>query len=83
VQTADERVLAGGTAYLTDIGMTGSSAGVIGMDAKDVIARFTSVTTRRADHSTGEVRICAALIDADAETGRAREISRLSLPHES
>ena len=83
VQTADERVLAGGTAYLSDVGMTGSYSGVIGMDAKDVIARFTSVTTRRAEHSTGEVRICAALIDVDEETGRAREISRLSLPHES
>jgi len=83
VQTADERVLAGGTAYLSDVGMTGSYAGVIGMDAADVIARFTSVTTRRAEHSTGEVRICAALIDVDEETGRAREISRLSLPHES
>lgn len=83
VQTADERVLAGGTAYLSDVGMTGSYAGVIGMDAGDVIARFTSVTTRRAEHSTGEVRICAALVDVDEETGRAREISRLSLPHES
>lgn len=83
VQTADERVLALGTAYLSDVGMTGSYAGVIGMDAADVIARFTSVTTRRAEHSTGEVRICAALIDVDEETGRARQISRLSLPHES
>lgn len=83
VQTADERVLPAGTAYLSDVGMTGSYAGVIGMDARDVIARFTSVTTRRAEHSTGEVRICAALIDVDEETGRAREISRLSLPHES
>lgn len=83
VQTADERVLPGGTAYLTDLGMTGSYAGVIGMDASDVIARFTSVTMRRAEHSTGDVRICAALIDVDEETGRAREISRLSLRHES
>jgi metallophosphoesterase (TIGR00282 family) len=83
VQTADERVLPQGTAYLSDIGMTGSYAGVIGMDAADVIARFTSVTVRRAEHSTGDVRICAALIDVDEATGRAREISRLSLPHES
>ena len=83
VQTADERVLPGGAAYLTDVGMTGSYDGVIGMDARDTIARFTSVTSRRADHSTGEVRICAALLDVDEETGRAREISRLSLRHES
>jgi metallophosphoesterase (TIGR00282 family) len=83
VQTADERVLPKGTAYLTDIGMTGSYDGVIGMDAQDVIARFTSVTMRRAGHSSGDVRICAALIEVDDETGRAREISRLSLSHKS
>jgi calcineurin-like phosphoesterase len=83
VQTADERILTGGTAYLTDIGMTGSYSGVIGMDRKDVIARFTSVTTRRAEHSTGDVRICAAVIDVDEATGHAREISRLSLKHEA
>ncbi|MDQ3906990.1 MAG: TIGR00282 family metallophosphoesterase [Acidobacteriota bacterium] len=83
VQTADERVLPKGTAYLTDIGMTGSYAGVIGMDAADVIARFTNVTMRRAEHSTGDVRICAAIIDIDEATGRAREITRLSLAHES
>ena len=83
VQTADERVLPGGTAYLTDIGMTGSYAGVIGMEKADVIARFTTGLPRRAEHSKGDVRICAAVIDVDEETGRAREISRLSLKHES
>jgi metallophosphoesterase (TIGR00282 family) len=83
VQTADERILPGGTAFLSDIGMTGSYAGVIGMDKDDVIARFTSVTHRRAEHSAGNVRICAAVIEIDDETGRASEISRLSLPHES
>ncbi len=82
VQTADERILPNGTAYLTDIGMTGSYAGVIGMDHVDVIARFTSAISRRAEHSTGDVRICAAVIDVDEATGRAREISRLSLKHE-
>lgn len=83
VQTADETILPGGTAYLTDIGMTGSYAGVIGMSKADVIARFTSVTFRRAEHSAGKVRICAAVIDIDEDTGRAREIQRLNLSHES
>ena len=82
IQTADERILPQGTAYLTDIGMTGSYAGVIGMNTEDVLARFTSVTSKRAEHSAGDVRICAVLIDVDEETGRAREISRLSLRHE-
>jgi metallophosphoesterase (TIGR00282 family) len=83
IQTADERILTGGTAYISDLGMTGSYAGVIGMNKDDVIARFKSALNRRAEHSTGDVRICAVTIDIDEETGRAREIARLSLPHES
>jgi metallophosphoesterase (TIGR00282 family) len=82
IQTADERILPGGTAYLTDLGMTGSYAGVIGMNKSDVIARFTSVTARRADHATGQVRICAAVLDIDENTGRARNIERLNLSHD-
>ena len=82
VQTADERILPEGTAYLTDLGMTGSYSGVIGMDKRDVIARFTSAIARRAEHSHGQVRICAAVVDIDESTGRAREIKRLSLSHE-
>jgi metallophosphoesterase (TIGR00282 family) len=82
VQTADERILPGGTAYLTDLGMTGSYAGVIGMNKADVLARFTSVTARRAEHSSGQVRICAAVLEIDVATGHARNIQRLSLSHE-
>jgi len=82
VQTADERILPEGTAYLTDIGMTGSYAGVIGMSKSDVIARFTSVTVRRAEHSHGQVRICAAVVNVDESTGKARELHRLNLAHE-
>ncbi len=83
VQTADERILPGGTAFLTDLGMTGSHSGCIGMEKESVIARFLSPATPRPEHSKGGVLICAALIDVDDSTGRAREISRLSLPHES
>jgi metallophosphoesterase (TIGR00282 family) len=82
VQTADERILPQGTAYLTDLGMTGSYAGVIGMSKSDVLARFTSVTARRAEHSSGQVRICGAVIDVDEATGRARGIERVNLAHE-
>ena len=82
VQTADERILPEGTAYLTDLGMTGSYAGVIGMNKADVIARFTSVIARRAEHASGHVRICAAVIDIDETNGRARSIERLSLSHD-
>jgi len=83
VQTADERILPKGTAYLTDLGMTGSYGGVIGMDTNDVIARFTSVTARKAEHSSGHVRICGAVIDVDETTGQAREIQRLNLAHQA
>jgi 2',3'-cyclic-nucleotide 2'-phosphodiesterase len=82
VQTADERILPAGTAYLSDLGMTGSYAGVIGMNKADVIARFTSATAGRAGHASGDVRICAAVLDVDEETGRARSIERINLPHE-
>ena len=82
VQTADERILPQGTAYLSDIGMTGSYSGVIGMNKSDVIARFTSATARRAEHSSGQVRICAVVVDVDESTGQAREIQRLNLSHE-
>ncbi|HKV35939.1 MAG TPA: TIGR00282 family metallophosphoesterase [Pyrinomonadaceae bacterium] len=82
VQTADERILPQGTAYLTDLGMTGSYAGVIGMNKSDVLARFTSVTARRAEHSSGQVRICGAVIDVDEETGHARGIERVNLAHD-
>lgn len=82
VQTADERILPQGTAYLTDVGMTGSYDGVIGMNKADVIARFTSVIARRAEHSNGQVRICAAVIDIDETTGKARAIERINLAHD-
>lgn len=83
VQTADERILPRGAAFITDLGMTGSYSGCIGMEKEGVIARFLGPATPRPEHSKGDVRICAALIDVDDATGRAREISRLSLPHES
>jgi len=81
VQTADERILPEGAAYLTDLGMTGSYSGVIGMKKGDVIARFTSAIRTKAEQSKGDVRICGAVIDVDEETGRARSIERINLEH--
>ncbi|HEX8287459.1 MAG TPA: TIGR00282 family metallophosphoesterase [Pyrinomonadaceae bacterium] len=79
VQTADERILENGTAYITDIGMTGSYAGVIGMDKHHILERFTKFPARRADHSKGDVWICAIVLDIDEKTGKARKIERLRL----
>lgn len=83
VQTADERIFPNGTAYITDLGMTGSFAGVIGMERQSTITRFTSVTASRPDHAKGDVRISGILLDIDEETGRAKSIERIFLQHES
>ena len=81
VQTADERILDGGTAYITDVGMTGSYAGCIGMKKEDVIERFTQIPARRAEHAAGDVWICAVVVDIDEETGKARKIERLRIEY--
>jgi metallophosphoesterase (TIGR00282 family) len=80
VQTSDEQIFAGGTAYLTDVGMTGPSDGVIGMEQKAVIERFTSaVSDRFSVQKTGARQFCAAVATLDRETGRALEIKRIHL----
>jgi metallophosphoesterase (TIGR00282 family) len=81
VQTADERILDKGTAYITDIGMTGSYAGVIGMEKTQVIERFTKVPAARAEHAKGDVWICAVVIEVDEQTGKATRIERLKIEH--
>lgn len=79
VQTADERVLPGGTAYLTDVGMTGAHDGVIGMERTAVIARFTTGLPVRFESATGDLRLHGVVISADATTGRAHGIERVSI----
>lgn len=79
VQTADERILDDGTAYITDVGMTGSYAGVIGMNKDDVLERFTKVPAKRADHSKGKVWICAVVIEIDETNGKAKKIERIKI----
>jgi metallophosphoesterase (TIGR00282 family) len=78
VQTADERVLPGGTAYLTDVGMTGPHDGVIGMDRASIIARFTTGLPARFEPATGDPRLHAVIVTADGATGRALSIERLA-----
>ena len=79
VQTADARVLPGGTAYLTDVGMTGPHDGVIGVEKGPVIQRFLTGLPARFETATGDPRLHAVLVDADEATGRARGITTLSL----
>ncbi len=80
VQTADERVLPGGTAYITDLGMTGPHESVIGRDIQSVLYRFETQMHAPFVVATGDVRLCGALVTVDADTGRAISIERLCLP---
>lgn len=82
VQTADERILAGGTACLTDAGMTGPHDGVIGMDKDAVIARFTTALPARFESASGDSRLNGVVIECDPANGRATGITRLSLSEE-
>lgn len=82
VQTADERVLPGGTAYLTDVGMTGPHDGIIGMDKAGALARFLTALPGRFEPASGEPRLNAVLITADVATGRAQGIQRISVKPE-
>ena len=80
VQTSDEQILAGGTAYLTDVGMTGPSDGVIGMESKAVLERFTSAVSERfAVQKTGTRQFCAAVATVDVASGRALDVKRINL----
>ena len=80
VPTADERILPEGTAYITDVGMTGPYDSVIGMDKRTVIERFLKQTPAKFDVARGDVRLSAVLIEADEATGRARSIRRIMRP---
>jgi hypothetical protein len=82
VQTADDQVLPGGTAYITDVGMTGPHDSVIGVEKEAAIGRFLTGLPARFETATGAPRLNAVLIDADPETGRATRITRLSLSPE-
>jgi len=82
VQTADERLLPGGTACLTDVGMTGPHDGVIGMDREGVIARFRTGMPARFEPASGDVRLHGALVTADPVTGRATAIERIAVTND-
>jgi len=79
VQTADERILPGGTACLTDVGMTGPHDGVIGIDKDAIIARFVTGLPGRFETATGDPRLNGVVITVDPVNGRAQNIVRLSL----
>jgi metallophosphoesterase (TIGR00282 family) len=79
VQTADNRVLPGGTAYITDVGMTGPHDSIIGMEKTAALSRFVTSMPSRLEPAIGDVRLNAVLITANERSGHAEGIERLSL----
>ncbi|MGV3485044.1 MAG: TIGR00282 family metallophosphoesterase [Planctomycetaceae bacterium] len=80
VPTADAKLLAGGTAYQTDVGMTGPYESVIGRDVERVMLTTTTFEPCHFHVATGDVRICGAVIDVDVATGQATSITRFEYP---
>jgi metallophosphoesterase (TIGR00282 family) len=79
VPTADERVLPNGTAYQTDVGMTGPYDGVIGVEKELVLQRFLNGMPAKFEAARGDARLCGLLMECDPETGRATSVQRLML----
>jgi metallophosphoesterase (TIGR00282 family) len=77
IPTADETVLPQGTAYITDLGMTGPYESIIGMERQAVIQKFLDQLPTRFEVAKGDVRLSAALLEADPQTGHALSISRI------
>lgn len=78
VQTADARVLPKGTAYITDVGMTGPHDSVIGVDKEPVLRRFLTGMPARFEPASGDPRLHAVVVAADPESGRATRIDRVA-----
>ncbi len=76
VQTADERILDGGTAFITDVGMTGSRKSIIGNKKEDVLERFLKGIPRKLEVATEEPYISYVVVEIDNATGRALKIER-------
>ncbi len=77
VQTADERLLPGGTAFISDVGMTGARDSVIGIRKELSIQRFMTQMPVRYEISKKDPMLCAVVIDVDETTGRSRKIERV------
>jgi len=77
VATADERLFPNGTAYITDVGMTGPHDGVIGMDKKAIVQKFLDGLPARFEVAERDIQMNCVLIDVDESTGRSQSISRL------
>jgi metallophosphoesterase (TIGR00282 family) len=80
VQTADERILPQGTAYITDVGMTGAHDGIIGMKAEQVLTRFVTGIPSRYEVAEEDLRLSGVVVVIDDNTGHAISIERVFRP---
>ena len=78
VQTADEEIFPGGTAYLTDAGMCGPACSVLGREVDSVVWRFRTGMPTRFPVAQGAVRLCGAIVDTDEKSGKALAVRRFS-----
>jgi len=83
VQTADEQILPKGTAFITDVGMTGGQGGVIGMDKESVFHRFLTGTPAKFDVCSDEVYVKGLAVEIDPASGKAVEVKRVSMKEET
>ncbi|WP_261132966.1 TIGR00282 family metallophosphoesterase [Bacillus sp. Marseille-Q3570] len=79
VQTSDNRVLPGGTAYISDVGMTGPYDGILGMSKDAVLKKFLTNLPVRFEVENGREQLSGVLIDLERETGRAKSIRRIQI----
>lgn len=79
VQTADEMIMPKGTAYITDIGMTGPIDSIIGMDKKVSIKRFVTTLPEKYKIADGECKFNSCLFELDDETGRIEKVTRVNM----
>jgi 2',3'-cyclic-nucleotide 2'-phosphodiesterase len=77
VQTSDEAILPNGTAYITDLGMTGPKDSVIGREVEPVIQRFITGMPQKFDTATGDPALEGVILDIDIRSGKARSIERI------
>lgn len=79
VQTADDQILPNGTAYITDVGMTGPFNSVIGVDKNQIIDKFLTQMPRKFETAKGIGILCGVIVEIDEKTGRSTSIQRLQL----
>ncbi|MFH1406832.1 MAG: TIGR00282 family metallophosphoesterase [Candidatus Omnitrophota bacterium] len=77
IQTADEKILPKGTAYITDLGMTGPYDSVLGRKVEQIIQRYVTQMPIRFEMAEGNVMLCGAIVDIDKKTGKATSVKRI------